>query len=205
MSKKPRSYVDTNVISAYVAHPPLSSIAVGQWAHTQSLMETANSRGIRLVASDLIRTECAEGDAGAARKRKIALRAVTIFRETEPMRRTAAELLSAHPDKTLIKKLQADARHYAAAVACKAEYIITWDERDFTLLEGMAIGLGWKALPRVVIPTEAAILLGTAVLHNPVKRTYWERINDPNTPWVRKIVRETKKLQAAALLKEERS
>lgn len=193
-----RTYIDTNVVSAYVTNMPDNTTAAVQWSAVHALWETAKRRGIRFVSSRFILEESAQGRAGPSRRRLNALRAVTLFEETEHIRKQAREMLDVLGNAQEEKRLAADARHYAAALSCKAQFLVTWDEKDFYRLETLAVTLGLENLPEIVHPIDATFALGSAVLPNPVPMTLLDKLK-VQTPWVRGILRDTEQRQARAM------
>ena len=73
---KPSVYVETSIVSYLTARPSRDLIIAAQQAMTRDWWHDAAERFV-LVASELVLTEAAEGDADAARARLTALERVT--------------------------------------------------------------------------------------------------------------------------------
>ena len=189
---KIRTYMDNSALSAYVAWPPSSPAQHSQWTAVQMLFEMANERRVRFVSSIFIGSEAAAGHKGAAARRKIALRGLTLIPETTPVFKQSLRLLDMLPHAGDRKRLAGDARHLACSVACKAKFLVTLDTKDFDRLAGIAMVLGWDDIPEVVSPSDALFSFGKAVINNP--SNIREMLNR-KTPWIQKILRENEAIQ----------
>ena len=78
----PSVYIETSIVSYLTARPSRDLIVAAQQAMTREWWRDATERFV-LVASELVFTEAAAGDADAARARLTALEVVTRLDTTE--------------------------------------------------------------------------------------------------------------------------
>ncbi|MDE0385824.1 MAG: type II toxin-antitoxin system VapC family toxin [Defluviicoccus sp.] len=122
---KPSVYVETSVVSYLTARPSRDLIIAAQQAMTREWWRDAPERFV-LVASELVLTEAAEGDTGAARARLTALEIVTRLDTTEDAAALTQQLLDlgAFP-----RGATADATHVSVAATNRVDYLLTWNLR----------------------------------------------------------------------------
>ena len=122
---KPSVYVETSIVSYLTARPSRDLIIAAQQAMTRDWWHDAAERFV-LVASELVLTEAAEGDADAARARLTALERVTRLDTGEDAGALTRRLLElgAFP-----REAAADAAHVAIAATNKVDYLLTWNLR----------------------------------------------------------------------------
>ena len=122
---KPSVYVETSVVSYLTARPSRDLIIAAMQAMTREWWRTAPER-FRLVASELVLAEAAEGDADAARARLTALEMLVRLDTTEDAAALTRRLmeLGAFPDKAA-----ADAAHVSVAAVNRVDYLLTWNLR----------------------------------------------------------------------------
>ena len=120
---KPSVYVETSVVSYLTAWPSRDLIIAAQQAMTREWWRDAPERFV-LVASELVLTEAAAGDADAARARLAALEMVTRLDTTEDAAALTRRLLElgAFP-----REAAADAAHVGIAAANCVDYLLTWN------------------------------------------------------------------------------
>jgi hypothetical protein len=191
-----KTYIDTLIPSTYLARPPARYDEQLRHHAVRALVAEAERRGIRFTASSFIKEECREGNAGQARARLNFLRGVTIFDETDRIRKLARRLVEAMDEPGVI----GDARHYAAAMDKKIPILITWDQ-SFTRIAAVAKSMRLDHRPEIILPVDAAFRIGTAVLPNPFIGTLLERLNEPS-PFIRRLIREKNARQRAVLKRE---
>lgn len=122
---KPSVYVETSVVSYLTARPSRDLIIAAQQTMTRDWWRDAPERFV-LVASELVKTEAAGGDADAARARLKALQMVTRLETREDAAALTRKLLElgAFP-----REAAADAAHVAIAATHGADYLLTWNFR----------------------------------------------------------------------------
>lgn len=122
---KPSVYVETSVVSYLTARPSRDLIIAAMQAMTREWWRTAPER-FRLVASELVLAEAAEGDADAARARLTALEMLVRLDTTEDAAALTRRLmeLGAFPHKAA-----ADAAHVSVAAVNRVDYLLTWNLR----------------------------------------------------------------------------
>ena len=123
---KPSVYIETSIVSYLTARPSRDLIVAAQQTMTQDWWRGAPERFV-LVASELVFTEAAAGDASAARARLAALEGVarldTMGEDAAPLTRKLLEL-GAFP-----REAAADAAHVAIAATNRVDYLLTWNLR----------------------------------------------------------------------------
>ena len=123
---KPSVYVETSVVSYLTARPSRDLIVAAQQAMTREWWRDAPERFV-LVASELVFTEAAAGDADAACARLTALETVTRLDTTAedaaPLTRRLLEV-GAFP-----REAAADAAHVGIAATYGVDYLLTWNLR----------------------------------------------------------------------------
>ena len=122
---KPSVYVETSIVSYLTARPSRDLIIAAQQAMTREWWHDAPERFV-LVASELVLTEAAAGDADAARARLTALELVTRIDTTEDSAALTRRLLElgAFP-----REAAADAAHVGIAATNRVDYLLTWNLR----------------------------------------------------------------------------
>jgi hypothetical protein len=117
-------YIETSVISYLTARPSMNVIEAG---HQQSTYLFWDRRGeFDLSASELVLTECAAGDPGAAGKRLAALQGIHLLEITTHSIELAKSLVAAG---IVPPKASEDALHISIATVHFAEYLLTWNCR----------------------------------------------------------------------------
>ena len=122
---KPSVYVETSIVSYLTARPSRDLIIAAQQAMTREWWLDAPERFV-LVASELVLTEAAAGDAEAAHSRLTALETVTRLDTTEEAAALTRRLLElgAFP-----REAAADAAHVGIAATHRVDYLLTWNLR----------------------------------------------------------------------------
>ena len=122
---KPSVYVETSIVSYLTARPSRDLIVAAQQTMTREWWRDAPERFV-LVASELVFTEAAAGDADAARARLTALEMVTRLDTTEDAAPLTQRLLQlgAFP-----REAAADAAHVCIATTNRVDYLVTWNLR----------------------------------------------------------------------------
>ena len=122
---KPSVYLETSIVSYLTARPSRDLIIAAQQAMTREWWGDAPERFV-LVASELVLTEAAAGDADAARARLAALEMVTRLDTTEDAAALTRRLLElgAFP-----REAAADAAHVGIAATNRVDYLLTWNFR----------------------------------------------------------------------------
>ena len=121
----PSVYIETSIVSYLTARPSRDLIVAAQQTMTHEWWRDAPGRFI-LVASELVFTEAAAGDADAARARLTALEVVTRLDTTEDAATLTRRLLElgAFP-----REAAADAAHVGIAAVNRIDYLLTWNLR----------------------------------------------------------------------------
>ena len=122
---KPSVYVETSIVSYLTARPSRDLIIAAQQAMTREWWRDAPERFV-LVASELVLTEAAEGDADAARARLTALEVVTRLDTTEDAATLTRRLLELG---AFLREAAADAAHVSVAATNSVDYLLTWNLR----------------------------------------------------------------------------
>lgn len=122
---KPSVYVETSIVSYLTARPSRDLIVAAQQTITREWWQNAPARLV-LVASELVFTEAAAGDADAARARLKALEMVTRLDTTEEATTLTRRLLElgAFP-----REAAADAAHVGIAATNRVDYLLSWNLR----------------------------------------------------------------------------
>ena len=120
----PTAYIETSVISYLTARPSRDVVVAAYQEVTREWWRDAGAR-FNLVASELVRAECAAGDSEAARARLGALESVALLAAggAEELARRLVDL-GAVP-----REAAADAAHIAIAAANGVDYLVTWNFR----------------------------------------------------------------------------
>lgn len=159
------AYLDTNILSLYVANPTVDS----DWNTVQQFWEMAERHRVRLETSTVTTEEAKEGHKRQVRRRERVLRSLRVVHEPKKNRLEAADWCKQ------IKRfdLYNDARHFLMAVRMHAPYLITLDTRDFVALAKAFPG---KA-PSVIHPKDVFSVLTWAPIPktNPPFRTRHHR------------------------------
>ena len=122
--RKPSVYVETSVVSYLTARPSRDIIVAAQQTMTREWWRNAPARFV-LVASELVFTEAAAGDAEAARARLAALQMVTRLDNTADAVFLTRSLLEAG---AFPREAAADAAHVGIAATKKVD-LLTWNLR----------------------------------------------------------------------------
>ena len=120
---RPKLYVETSVISYLTARLSNQLVTAGRQQLTRRWWE-AERDGYDLFVSEFVRSEAAEGDPGAARRRLEAL--ADIPEVSLPPEAVALTRALVEPGP-IPAKAALDASHIAAAVAGGADYLLTWN------------------------------------------------------------------------------
>lgn len=116
-------YVETTVIGHVAGRlHPLAAILARQQT-TREWWRTAAIRH-RLLISDLVIAECADGDNEAARERLAILDGIEVLQTTNEAKALAAALISAHAVPATEPR---DALHIALAAMNGIAYLATWN------------------------------------------------------------------------------
>ena len=123
--RKPSVYVETSVVSYLTARPSRDIIVAAQQTMTREWWRNAPERFV-LVASELVFTEAAAGDAEAARARLAALQMVTRLDNTADAVVLTRRLLEAG---AFPRQAAADAAHVGIAATKRVDFLLTWNLR----------------------------------------------------------------------------
>ena len=121
--KKSSVYVDTSIVSYLTARPSRDLVIAAQQTVTREWWRNAQDRFV-LVASELVLTEAAAGDANAARARLRALEVVRRLDTTEESSILTRRLLELG---VFPQEASADAAHVGIATAHRVDYLLTWN------------------------------------------------------------------------------
>ena len=121
----PTAYIETSVVSYLTARPSRDVVVAAYQEVTREWWGDAAAR-FELVASELVRTECAGGNPGAARDRLKALEGVALLVASPEAEDLAQRLLDLG---AVPREAAADAAHIAIAVTNGVEYLVTWNFR----------------------------------------------------------------------------
>ena len=121
----PTAYIETSVVSYLTARPSRDVVVAAYQEVTREWWGDAAAR-FELVASELVRAECAGGDPGAARDCLKALEGVALLGASEEAEDLAQRLLDLG---AVPREAAADAAHIAIAVTNGVEYLVTWNFR----------------------------------------------------------------------------
>lgn len=173
-------YLDTNVVSLYCAYVPSNALSAHHWAITHALWDLLRGLRLRPITSDVTVEESVRGDKRAARRRRNALRGVTVIRETAPMRAIAESIeegAKKHPHLTN------DVRHFAAAWFIGANYLVTWNTKHFEQISALSPPTASaEKLPIVATPSEVLFDFAKVPHSNPSDRRL--------SPLVRELIAE---------------
>ncbi len=122
---KPKTYIETTVVSYLTAWPSRDVVIAGYQQTTRQWWRNAADR-FELVASQLVINEASAGDADAARDRLAALESVTLLDATEEAAELALQLIESG---AIPEKAAEDAGHIAIAVTNGIDYLVTWNCR----------------------------------------------------------------------------
>ena len=121
---KPRTYVETSIISYLTARPSRDLVLA---AHQQVTRDWWASRGrFELFVSQFVLDEAAAGDQDAAAKRLAALAETTVLDLTEEIIALAEGLMGSGG---LPPDARVDALHVAVAAVHGMDYLLTWNCR----------------------------------------------------------------------------
>lgn len=196
--RKPDTYLDTSVISVYVADKATDNVSM-----VQRRSDTKAFWGLALSSVKLMTSELAveEGDRGHPRqvRRRQLLQGVRLVRETRPMRKMAARFAAALGRH---KSNDYDLRHIAAAYFARAELFVTWDEkllekRTVRVVDEIAARSG-KYPMEFMTPEEALSHLGGQPRTNPVASH-----RKPIPVYIRKIVAKVRAVRERLRWEEE--
>jgi hypothetical protein len=199
--KKTTTYLDTSVISVYVADKVTADQGeTVRRADTQAFWALAR-KSATLITSQLAEAEAQQGHPRQSRRRAIALRGVRKFAETEESRALAARYahsLGRSADDH-------DLRHLAAAAVARAALFVTWDLKSMDANSVAAIaGINLKtghSSPVAMTPAQALKYLGGHPRSNPARNPY------PRAPiprYIQKIVARIRQVRAR-MQREERA
>ena len=121
----PTAYIETSVVSYLTARPSRDVVVAAYQEVTREWWRDAAGR-FDLVASELVRAECAGGDSAAARDRLKAIEGIALLTaggDAEELARRLVDL-GAVP-----REAAADAAHIAIAAANGAAYLVAWNFR----------------------------------------------------------------------------
>ena len=121
---KPSVYVEISIVSYLTERPSRDLIIAAQQAMTREWWIDAPERFV-LVASELVLTEAAAGDAEAAHARLTALETVTRLDTTEDAAALTRRLL----ELGAFPRAAADAAHVGIAATNRVDYLLTWNLR----------------------------------------------------------------------------
>ncbi len=155
---KRRVYVETSVISYLTARPSRTIIGAAHQQITQAWWERRND--YELLISQVVRQECASGDAQAAARRLAALEGLDVLAVTEEMMRLAGELLS---QQIIPAKAVEDSLHIAVSTLHQVDFLLTWNCRHIAnpiIQEGIADYLERQSLFLPIICTPEELLGG---------------------------------------------
>jgi len=155
---KRRVYVETSVISYLTARPSRTIIGAAHQQITQAWWERRNA--YELLISQVVRQECASGDAQAAARRLIALEGLDVLAVTEEMMHLAGELLA---QQIVPAKAVEDSLHIAVATLHQVDFLLTWNCRHIAnpiIQEGIADYLERHGLFLPIICTPEELLGG---------------------------------------------
>lgn len=155
---KRRVYVETSVISYLTARPSRTIIGAAHQQITQAWWERRNA--YELLISQVVRQECALGDAQAAARRLTALEGLDVLAVTEEMMHLAGELLA---QQIIPAKAVEDSLHIAVATLHQVDFLLTWNCRHIAnpiIQEGIADYLERQGLFLPIICTPEELLGG---------------------------------------------
>jgi predicted nucleic acid-binding protein len=152
---KPSVYVETTVIGYLTSRQQSDAIVAGHQLATQKWWQSARDQ-FRLVVSQLVIDECAQGDQVAAADRVQAIRDLNLVGITSDVHRIASALLSRGAVPQTEPK---DAAHIAISAAHGVEYLVTWNFRHIAnpatrrMIEAVILDAGFRP-PIICSPEE---------------------------------------------------
>lgn len=123
MTKRPRIYIETSVISYLTARPSLNLVAAAHQLVTQEWWEKRRSL-FELVTSPLVLSEARLGNPEAAQRRLAVLDEISLVEVSSDASELAARIVR---DGLLPLKALADAVHLATATVHRVDYLLTWN------------------------------------------------------------------------------
>jgi hypothetical protein len=155
---KPSIYLESSVISYFVARPSQDIITRG---HQETTHQWWNSQLPRydVFVSELVLNEIGSGDSDAAQKRTQAVHAFEVVRISQDAIDLASKYVAELP---LLRDAEADALHLALAVLNNVNFLVTWNCKH------IARGSVLKALPLV----NMRLGLATPVICTPEELLY---------------------------------
>ena len=120
---KPIAYIETSVVSYLTARQSRDVVVAAYQEVTREWWRVSTGR-FDFVASELVATEAAAGDADAARARLEALGSVTLLDVNANAETLAQHLLD---QGAVPRQAAADAVHIAIAVTNGVDYLVTWN------------------------------------------------------------------------------
>ena len=151
---KPRTYVESTIVSYLTARPTRDLVRAAEQEITQEWWD--NRHTFDLYISQLVLDEAAAGDADAAQRRLAALREVASLDTTDEAIALGRHLLAAGG---LPPKAGADALHIAVAAVHGMDYLVSWNcthianARTRGKIEGLCRGAGYEP-PMLCTPRE---------------------------------------------------
>jgi predicted nucleic acid-binding protein len=120
-----RVYIETSVVSYLVARPSRNLLAAAWQQVTQEWWDKRRA-GFELFTSQLVLAEVAQGDPGAAQRRREALQHIPDLEVTDEVVALAARLVK---EGALPREATDDAVHIALAAVHGMDYLLTWNYR----------------------------------------------------------------------------
>jgi hypothetical protein len=152
---KPLLYLETTIPSYLVSRPSRDLVVAGRQEITRLWWERRKA-DFRLVVSQVVLDEAAEGDREAAFKRLAMLKSVPLLAVTEAVVSLAEDLLKS---KALPRKAARDAAHIAVSTIHGVNYLLTWNcahlanAETFSGVEAVCFSAGYKC-PVICTPDE---------------------------------------------------
>ena len=122
---KPRVYVETTILSYLAARPTSQPVAAARQLITRQWWEREKDKYVLLI-SEVVETECEQGDPIAIARRREYLKGLSLFPIDGVILELARRLVvpGAIPEKAA-----PDAIHIAAAAVTQCEFLLTWNFR----------------------------------------------------------------------------
>ncbi len=120
-----RVYIETSVVSYLVARPSRNLLAAA-WQQVTLDWWDKRRAGFELYTSSLVLAEVAQGDPGAAQRRREALRDIPDLEVTDDVVALAGRLIK---EGALPREATDDALHIAVAAVHGMDYLLTWNYR----------------------------------------------------------------------------